>query len=189
MSYDAEATRGRIFDAAVAEFAEHGLAGARIDRIAAAAKANKQAIYLYYGNKAKLFGAVVRVKIDALCHAVDLDPDVRVTAGRIFDAYAQRPDVVRLLMWEALEVRGGEVEDEATRRAGYRGLVSGICDDPARATAVQDWLFSLFGLVAWNYMAPQLRRMILDEPDAEAGLRRRRAEVVELASRLGPAPA
>ena len=32
---DPEATRARIFEAAVAEFARHGIAGARIDRIAA----------------------------------------------------------------------------------------------------------------------------------------------------------
>ncbi|MFC7585359.1 TetR/AcrR family transcriptional regulator [Nonomuraea antimicrobica] len=74
MTYDAGATRQRIFQAATAEFAEHGLAGARIDRIAAAAQANKQAIYLYFGGKEKLFGAVVRAKLDEICHAVSLDP-------------------------------------------------------------------------------------------------------------------
>ncbi|MDN3247398.1 helix-turn-helix domain-containing protein, partial [Streptomyces sp. ZSW22] len=55
---DPEATKARIFEAAVAEFARHGIAGARIDRIAAEAKANKQLIYAYYGNKAELFASV-----------------------------------------------------------------------------------------------------------------------------------
>ncbi|MEV5989589.1 TetR/AcrR family transcriptional regulator [Streptomyces sp. NPDC052051] len=58
MGYGAEDTRRQIFTAATAEFAEHGLSGAKVDRIAAAAQANKQAIYLYYRNKEKLFAAV-----------------------------------------------------------------------------------------------------------------------------------
>src|SRR5689334_11886003 len=38
-------TRARILAAATAEFAERGLAGGRVDRIAAAADANKERIY------------------------------------------------------------------------------------------------------------------------------------------------
>ena len=52
---DAEATKARIFEAATAEFAAHGIAGARVDRIAQNAKANKQLIYAYFGDKQKLF--------------------------------------------------------------------------------------------------------------------------------------
>ena len=55
MAYDSAATRARLLDAAHSEFAERGLAGARVDRIAAAAQANKQAIYAYFGSKEQLF--------------------------------------------------------------------------------------------------------------------------------------
>ena len=41
MPGDAQATKRRLLAAATAEFAAHGLAGARVDRIAAAARANK----------------------------------------------------------------------------------------------------------------------------------------------------
>ncbi len=44
MVRDAEATKKRLLDAAAAEFAEFGIAGARVDRIALAAKANKSMI-------------------------------------------------------------------------------------------------------------------------------------------------
>jgi AcrR family transcriptional regulator len=47
--------RARLLDAAFEEFAQHGLAGARVDRIAEAAQANKGLIYVYYGNKEQLF--------------------------------------------------------------------------------------------------------------------------------------
>ena len=55
MPRDADATRARILDAAVAEFSARGLAGARIDRIAEAAAANKRMIYVHFGSKDGLF--------------------------------------------------------------------------------------------------------------------------------------
>jgi AcrR family transcriptional regulator len=55
----AEATRQRILDAALAEFATHGLAGARVDEIAARAGANKRMLYAYFGNKEDLWVAVL----------------------------------------------------------------------------------------------------------------------------------
>jgi len=55
----AEATRGRILDAARAEFAANGLAGARVDEIASRAGANKRMLYAYFGNKEDLWVAVL----------------------------------------------------------------------------------------------------------------------------------
>jgi AcrR family transcriptional regulator len=55
----AEATRARILDAALAEFAAHGLAGARVDEIAARADANKRMLYAYFGSKEELWLAVL----------------------------------------------------------------------------------------------------------------------------------
>ena len=52
-------TRARILSAAKAEFASHGLGGARVDRIAAEAGANKRMLYHYFGNKDELFTAVL----------------------------------------------------------------------------------------------------------------------------------
>lgn len=52
-------TRGNILAAATAEFAAHGLAGARVDEIAARAGANKRMIYQYFGNKEALWLTVL----------------------------------------------------------------------------------------------------------------------------------
>src|SRR4029078_1372166 len=46
-------------EAARQEFARLGLGGARVDAIAARAKANKRMIYHYFGNKEQLFTAVL----------------------------------------------------------------------------------------------------------------------------------
>ena len=183
MTYDSEATRQRIFEAATAEFAEYGLAGARIERIATAAQANKQAIYLYFGGKEKLFGLVVRAKLDEICHTVTLDPrTLPESVGRLYDWYHEHPELIRLLLWEALESGGGAVEGERERVESYRGNVDGLVAAGVgdRPTA-QDWLFTILGLVAWNFSVPQLRRLILEEPDSGQAVARRRAAVVEVA--------
>ncbi len=52
---DLEATRERILAAGRREFSEHGLQGARVDRIALKAKANKYMIYYIFGNKEGLY--------------------------------------------------------------------------------------------------------------------------------------
>jgi AcrR family transcriptional regulator len=54
-----EATRNRIRAAAKAEFATKGMGGARVDAIAAKARANKQLMYHYFGNKEDLFRVVL----------------------------------------------------------------------------------------------------------------------------------
>jgi AcrR family transcriptional regulator len=56
---DPERTRQSILDSATAEFARHGLGGARVDRIAARAKANKRMLYYYFGDKDGLFLAAL----------------------------------------------------------------------------------------------------------------------------------
>ena len=61
---DAEATRRRILQAARAEFARHGLGGARIERIAQAARTNKRMLYYYFGNKEGLFLAALEATYD-----------------------------------------------------------------------------------------------------------------------------
>ena len=59
LSPRAAATRQRILDAALAEFAAKGLAGARVDEIAARAGANKRMLYAHFGNKEDLWLTVL----------------------------------------------------------------------------------------------------------------------------------
>jgi AcrR family transcriptional regulator len=56
---DPEGMRLRILEAAKQEFAAYGLAGARVDRIAAKAGANKRMLYYHVGNKEDLYLAVL----------------------------------------------------------------------------------------------------------------------------------
>ncbi|BDZ51443.1 hypothetical protein GCM10025867_36840 [Frondihabitans sucicola] len=52
------ASKQRILRAAIREFETYGYAGARVDRIAEAAEANKQLVYRHFGSKEKLYDAV-----------------------------------------------------------------------------------------------------------------------------------
>jgi AcrR family transcriptional regulator len=107
MARDAEATKARLLAAATAEFAAYGIAGARIDRIAATAAANKNLIYLYFGNKEQLFATVLETHISALLDAVPLDAtDLPGYAGRLYDFGLRNPDLVRLARWYSLENPG-----------------------------------------------------------------------------------
>jgi AcrR family transcriptional regulator len=56
---DADRSQTTILAAARDEFAEHGLGGARMDRIAERAGLNKRLIYYYFEDKDKLFQAVL----------------------------------------------------------------------------------------------------------------------------------
>ncbi|HEY9566033.1 MAG TPA: TetR family transcriptional regulator [Nocardioides sp.] len=104
MVRDSQATRGRLLDAAHEEFARHGLAGARVARIAQSAGANKQLIYAYFGDKVGLFDAVLARQQTDVLQAVPLDPaDVVGYVGTLFDYIADHPDVMRLAAWKKLE--------------------------------------------------------------------------------------
>jgi AcrR family transcriptional regulator len=102
--YDSESTRRRLLEAATADFAAHGIAGARVDRIAAAAGVNKAQLYAYYGDKLGLFDAVFRATADAVVDATPFTADdLAGYAVGLYDAALVRPEVVRLAAWARLE--------------------------------------------------------------------------------------
>jgi AcrR family transcriptional regulator len=101
---DADATRQRLIDAARAEFAEYGIAGARVDRIAANAESNKAQIYHYYGSKDALFDAVWEELVTQITEQAPINvDDLPGYAARLADSYAQHPDIARLITWQRLE--------------------------------------------------------------------------------------
>ncbi|HEY5354845.1 MAG TPA: TetR family transcriptional regulator [Streptosporangiaceae bacterium] len=107
------ATSRRILDAAAEEFAERGIAGARIDRIIAAARTNKAQLYGYFGSKDGLFDAVIADRADRLMSAVPFDAsDLPGWAVGMYNENLRHPDLVRLLAWLRLERRpAGRLSD------------------------------------------------------------------------------
>jgi AcrR family transcriptional regulator len=100
---DADATRARLLAAAHREFAAFGIAGARVDRIAAEAASNKAQIYHYFGSKEQLFDAVAAM-VDKIVRELPLDvDDLPAYAVRLAERYEQHPDLLRLVTWRRLE--------------------------------------------------------------------------------------
>ena len=101
---DSAATRQRILQAAITEFAAYGIAGARVDRIGAAAGCNKSMIFTYYRSKDKLFDAVFDAVVVKTVDAVPMDAtDLPDYAARLFDQHQRHPEVVRIGTFDRLE--------------------------------------------------------------------------------------
>lgn len=107
-THDPERTRADILEVATREFAQHGLAGARIDVIAEAMRTSKRMIYYYFGSKEGLYVAVLeeayrRMRaIEADLHLEDLAPEdaLRRLVGFTVDYQLAHPDFIRLVMNE-----------------------------------------------------------------------------------------
>lgn len=107
---DPARSRERILKAATAEFARFGLGGARVDRIAVRAGANKRMLYYYFGNKEDLFLAVLEVTYARIraaeegLHLRDLPPEqgIRRLVEFTWDYYLAHPEFLTLLNSENL---------------------------------------------------------------------------------------
>jgi AcrR family transcriptional regulator len=132
---DSTATKARLLDAAFAEFAEYGLAGARVDRIAEAAQANKRLIYVYYGSKEQLFDAVLDKRVGAVFDAVPFTTeDLPGFARSLFDHLVSSPTLMRLSKWRQLE----RVESSAAEMKCHRDMVEAIAQAQKRGAITAD---------------------------------------------------
>jgi AcrR family transcriptional regulator len=105
MPRDSEQTKVRILDAATEEFSLRGLAGTRVDEIAARSGSNKQLIYAYFKSKLGLFEAVIAHQLTPVLDAVPITAeDLPGYAGRLFDHGHDHPQLLRLSQWYFLEV-------------------------------------------------------------------------------------
>ena len=194
MTWNTEETKRRLQQAAVREFAAHGLHGTTMDGIARRAGINKERLYNYFGDKQRLFAAVLADELAKVAAAVPImslrEQDVGEYAGRLFDYHAAHPELVRLLHWEALAYGDGEIADEQNRAEFYRQKVR-VFSDAQRdgVLAVRPdaahLLFLVLALADWWFAVPQLARLLTGSAgDTADELALRRASVVECARRL-----
>lgn len=184
----ADSTRERIVAAAMQEFADRGIAGARVDRIAQNARTSKERVYAYFRSKEALYDHVAEREMTALVEATDLDPaDLPGYAGVLFDHFVERPDHYRLITWGRLELaESSTVSDPLSRtiesklaqlRAAQR---SGLVDsswDPID-------ILALINQIAATWVGqPEIAAAA---PSASSTLKRRRAVVVSAVECLFP---
>jgi AcrR family transcriptional regulator len=111
---DPEQTKRDIIAVATEEFAGKGLAGARIDEIAAKTRTSKRMIYYYFGSKEGLYVAVLEEAYRSIRHVeLDLEADHRLDhlpperalaelTRFTFDSHVENPAFVRLVCNENL---------------------------------------------------------------------------------------
>ncbi|PHM65782.1 hypothetical protein Xsto_01729 [Xenorhabdus stockiae] len=195
MAWDTEATKRRILEAAVKEFAYLGPDGTTIDKIAKLAGVNKERIYNYFGDKRALFSTVLRSELARVAQEVPVKPftieELAEYAGKAYDYHREHPELSRLMRWEGL-IFDGEVPDEEQRREYYSSKVQAVADGQQQGSITQtlapDHLaFLILSLAGWWSAVPQVARMLTGS-DSQQEHARRRASVVEAARRLASVP-
>jgi TetR/AcrR family transcriptional regulator len=160
-------SRERILSAALAEFAAHGFAGARVDAIARRAAINKRMLYHYFGDKEGLFKAVLRLKIaERRTWAENLSSDPAERLPFWFKTACDDPDWIRLLEWEALQGDGGKVIDEKERRAFTTGWLKRLRQRQRRGELSAEFdarhlALAMQSLTMYPAAFPQLTRLIM----------------------------
>lgn len=136
----ASGTRDRVLAAAAAEFAARGYEGAKVDRIARAARVNKAMIYYHFKSKAALYREILRGMFDAVranvnaIAASDRSPDDKIHAyiAAIADEAAARPYFPPIWLREIAE--GGAHVDPRIFDS-MRGVLSALGAIVAEGTA------------------------------------------------------
>ncbi|WP_460061499.1 TetR family transcriptional regulator [Streptomyces sp. YKOK-I1] len=184
----ADSTRERIVTAARDEFARHGIAGARVDRIAKQARTSKERVYAYFRGKEALYAHVSARELALVAEATPMDPaDLPGYAGRLFDHFTvARPDHHRLIAWGRLELAGTAAPVQATvtrkveqlREAQRAGLL-----DPA-------WdpvdILALVNQIATTWATQTEIGAVAAEKAADPSLDARRSALVGAVERLFP---
>ena len=191
-----ERTRERILSAALKEFATHGFAGARVDLIARRAAINKRMLYHYFGNKEKLFRAVLRQKItERRAGAENLSSDPAERLPFWFKTACADADWIRLLEWEALQGNGRKVIDETERRAQSAGWLKRLRQRQARgelssAFDARHLALAMQSLTMYPVAFPQLTRLIMGQSVDDPQFQRDHAAFLnEFASAFRPVAA
>ncbi|MBH0055004.1 MULTISPECIES: TetR/AcrR family transcriptional regulator [unclassified Salinibacterium] len=181
-------TKQRVIEAAAAEFAEYGVAGARINRIAETAKASKERIYAWFGDKDALFDHVMQTGLDRLAHAVPIDADLVEYTVRLHNYFVNDQSAQRVTMWAWLhdaETLGSFSEG---RVEGYKHKLEVIADAQQRGIVDSSWkpeeLLALLLAVASNWERAPAELRSIGCPEFAGSEKARCDSVREAARRL-----
>ncbi|MET0675776.1 MAG: TetR/AcrR family transcriptional regulator [Bradyrhizobium sp.] len=194
---DPLATQRKLLTAARREFADSGLAGARVDEIAARAGVNKQLVYHYFGDKDALYRAVIEwvyEEIRAQERELNLDglppqQAIKKLIESSFDYLAAHPDFIALLNDEnrdgARHVRGSRKLE--AMHSPLVSMVSTILSDGVKAGVFRKGInavhlyISIAGLSYFYFSnTPTLSAIFGKDLSSQAARLARRKHVVDL---------
>jgi TetR/AcrR family transcriptional regulator len=190
-------TRQRILDAALREFAAHGLAGARTETIATAAGVNKALLYYYFDSKEKLYTAALemiseRVRDTSLAVFLrDDSPGERVLRSALshFDRILAQQEFQSLLQQEMIRLHKGEsgVLPVLIKRVFEPVMImfqSMVREGIASGELIEaDWMqmqLTAIGANVMYFMTAPIRRIVSgEEPLSREALAERRKLLLE----------
>ncbi|HEY3479296.1 MAG TPA: TetR/AcrR family transcriptional regulator [Streptomyces sp.] len=188
---DPERTRRLILDAAGAEFAAKGYAGARIAAIAARAGVNQQLISYYFDGKEGLYRAMSEQWGQRQSELMTADLPLSEQLRRIVLEARANADGTRLLAWSGLEYEGPDSDpDHAPRAQRLSGTVAQISAMQAEGR-LPAWVdpASLTVLLMAAAMAPvTLPHVVegLSDADPDAFARQYADQLARLIEQLSP---
>ncbi len=191
--HDSAGTRSAILKAAEQIYAEHGLAGARMDAIAAAAGVNKALLYYYFKSKEGLYQAVVGTQVREFQRQAHEVLSAKGPAGPIllryvscqFDFIGTHPHYPRI--FQRMLMEGDRALERMLREHSLplmkllesllaRGMKSG----EFRRLNKGHTIVSIGGLTAHYFnIAPAFRVITGQDPYSRANLAKRKAEVLK----------
>jgi TetR/AcrR family transcriptional regulator len=194
-----EESRAAILRAAVAEFAEHGIAGARTDAIARAAHVNKALLYYYFKDKDALYEAVLDHVFSGLRARVmpvlesELPPREKVLQylGTYFDYIAANPRFPRVVQGEWVRSGSGTMRMQRVAREYFRPIFEklaevlreGIRAGEFRAVNPMDFLPSMAAVIVFYFTSAPLMKVLMKvDPLSAERIRERRAFVLDFIS-------
>jgi AcrR family transcriptional regulator len=198
---DPEATMANILEVATSEFADKGLAGARIDEIASLTRTSKRMIYYYFGSKEGLYIAVLeeayrRIRqIETSLHLEDLEPEeaLRTLVGFTYDYQLNNPEFIRLVMNEnmyrgAFLAQSSSIQQlnvpaiSAIRKVYERGVAKGVFRADIDPIDLHRSISALsFFNVSNQHTFALIFKLDLESADAVAA---RRASIIEMILRF-----
>lgn len=194
---DAVSTRRKLLQAARQEFARSGLAGARVDVIAAKAGVNKQLVYHYFGDKDAMYLAVLEWIYDEIksyedklsLHDLPPEQTIRKLIENSFDYLALHRDFVALLNDEnrlgAPHIRSFRKFIDVSspllaviKKALTQGARGGLF---RKGVNPEQLCISIAGLSYFYFSGmPTLSAVFKQDLTSAAALRKRRKHVVDL---------
>lgn len=195
-----EESRAAILRAAVAEFAEYGIDGARTDRIAKEARVNKALLYYYFRDKDALYEAVLFRVFSGMREQVmpvldsDLPPKQKLLeyVGRYFDYIAMNPQFPRVVQSEMMRV-GAHGSPRMLRIAREyfapiyvrlaQTLREGAERREFRAINAMDFIPSMVGIVIFYFNTATMMKSLLKlDPLSKNRIAERRKFVLDFIS-------
>ncbi len=195
-----EESRAAILNAAVAEFADYGIAGSRTDAIARAARVNKALLYYYFKDKDALYEAVLDHVFGGLRARVmpvldsKLPPRQKMLEylGTYFDYIAANPRFPRVVQAEWMRSGASSPRMQRVAKEYFlpisekitEVLRSGIAAGEFRAVNPMDFLPSVVGVIIFYFSAaPLMKALTKIDPLSARRIRERREFVLEFISK------